>query len=75
MHLAGYSFERACKRLDWLLDADRWKECGFDDINDFLKTLDWSDFKIAATGRKDSAKLNAIHASQRHDCGDAGRKS
>ena len=66
MHLAGYTFERACKNLDWLLTDNRWQACGFADINAFLATIDWSDFKIAAEQRKEiSRKLAAINASQR----------
>ena len=42
VHLSGYSFERACSELEWLLDENRWKELGdgFEDINAFLKTID-----------------------------------
>ena len=66
MHLAGYTFERACKNLDWLLTDNRWQACGFSDVNAWLKTIDWSDFKIAAEQRKEiSRKLDAINASQR----------
>ena len=48
VHISGYSFERACKELEWLLEENRWKQCGkgFDNIDDFLLTIDFSDFKI-----------------------------
>jgi hypothetical protein len=25
VHIAGYTFERACAKLEWLLEADRWR--------------------------------------------------
>ena len=57
---------RACDKLDWLLTDERWKACGFDDINGFLATIDWSDFKLAAEQRKEiSRKLLSIEASER----------
>jgi len=58
VHLSGYSFERACSELDWLLDDDRWKQCGegFTNISDFLTTVDMSGFKIAIEQRKKLAK-------------------
>jgi len=55
-------------KLNWLLDNDRWKKVGsgYYDINDFLKTLNFSDFKIAVEQRKEIAlKLESISASQR----------
>ena len=64
----GFSAGRAVAELDWLLDEDRWKEVGsgFDDIDDFLKTISLSDFKFSIEQRKGIAKkLEAIHASQR----------
>lgn len=68
VHISGYTFERACGELEWLLDEDRWKYVGggFDDINSFLGTIDFSEFRIAIDQRKKLAKrLQAIEASQR----------
>lgn len=68
VHIAGYTFERACGELEYLLDEDRWRFVGdgFEDINAFLATLDFSDFKLAVEQRKKLAKrLAAIQASQR----------
>lgn len=47
-HLSGYGFERMTHELEWLLEADRWREVGsgHDDINAFLATIDLSAFKI-----------------------------
>ena len=68
VHISGYTFERACSELEWLLEQDRWKEVGrgFDDINTFLATLDLSGFRIVVERRQKLAKkLEAIEASQR----------
>lgn len=68
MHVSGYTFERACGELEWLLDEDRWQRVGdgFTDINKFLATIDFSDFRVALDQRKKLAKrLQAIEASQR----------
>ena len=68
VHISGYTFERACSELEWLLEEDRWKQVGggFSDINDFLATIDLSEFRIAIDQRKNLAKkLADIHASQR----------
>lgn len=56
VHIAGYTFERACGELEYLLDEDRWRFVGdgFEDINAFLATLDFSDFKLAVEQRKNS---------------------
>jgi N6-adenosine-specific RNA methylase IME4 len=68
VHISGYSFERACSELEWLLDEERWKRVGggLDDINAFLATIDLSEFRIAIDQRKKLAKrLADIQASQR----------
>lgn len=68
VHISGYTFERACGELEWLLDDDRWQHVGrgFDDVNTFLATIDFSEFRIAIEQRKTLAKrLAAIQASQR----------
>jgi len=53
-HLAGYTLERACTHLEWLLEEDRWCSVGaFADINAFLATLsDFGQFRIIAEQRK-----------------------
>ena len=58
VHLSGYTIGRACAVLECLLEEDRWKEVGggFDDIKDFLATLDLSGFKIVVEWRKKIAK-------------------
>jgi N6-adenosine-specific RNA methylase IME4/predicted transcriptional regulator len=68
VHLSGYTMARACKELEWLLDDDRWQKIGkgFDHVNDFLKTIDLSEFKISIERRKSLAsKLQKLQASQR----------
>lgn len=67
-HIAGYSFERACSELEWLLDQGRWKTVagGYDDVNAFLATIDFSEFRVTIEQRRRIAKqLAAIQASQR----------
>lgn len=68
VHISGYTFERACGELEWLLEEDRWKYVGggFADINSFLSTIDFSEFRIALDQRKKlSKRLASIEASQR----------
>lgn len=68
VHISGYSFERACDELNWLLIDDRWKVVGpgYQDVNDFVATIDFSEFRIAMEQRRGiAAKLRAIGASQR----------
>jgi hypothetical protein len=53
IHLAGYTFERACTHLEWLLDGDRWKGCGdFADVNAFLDSVRLDQFRTVAETRK-----------------------
>ena len=69
IHMTGYSFERACRELEWLLEDERWKQCGqgFERIDDFLATIkDFSEFNIAIEQRKKLAKkLIDLRATQR----------
>jgi len=68
VHISGYSLERAMGELEWLLDDNRWKKvgAGYSDINDFLKTISFKEFKIAIQQRKELAKrLTELEASQR----------
>src|SRR5436190_22138938 len=54
VHLAGYSFERACANLEWLLDDDRWRHVGkgFDDVNAFLASIRLDEFRVVAEQRR-----------------------
>lgn len=53
LHLTGYSFERACSNLEWLLQDDRWQRCGqFKDVNAFLDSVRLDQFRAAAEARK-----------------------
>ena len=54
IHIAGYSFERACAQLEWLLEGDRWRQCGgsFADVNAFLDSVRLDQFRAAAEARK-----------------------
>jgi 16S rRNA G966 N2-methylase RsmD len=53
-HVAGYTFERACTHLEWLLTDDRWREVrgGFTDVNAFLASVRFDDFRVLAEQRK-----------------------
>jgi len=75
VHISGYSFERACKEFVWLLEDNHWQQCGegFERIDDFLETISFGDYKIAAEQRKDiSKKLSELRATQRAIAGTLG---
>jgi hypothetical protein len=57
-HLADYTFERACTNLEWLLTDDRWRGVGggFDDVNAFLASVRFDEFRVIAEQRKRIAK-------------------
>jgi N6-adenosine-specific RNA methylase IME4 len=54
VHIAGYTFERACSKLEWLLEHDRWRDVGdgFDDVNAFLASIKLDAFRPLAEQRK-----------------------
>lgn len=66
-HYLGYSAERACQELLWLLEDERWQKIsGIEDASAFIKTIDFSDFKLAIEDRKKIAKkLTDLGATQR----------
>ena len=78
VHISGYSLERACSELEWLIEDNRWKSIGqpdggFKDIDAFLATIDFSEFKIAIEQRKKLArKLADLRATQRAIAGAVG---
>jgi len=68
VHISGYSFERASQEFEWLLEENRWKKIGtgYDDIDKFIATIDFSEFKISIEKRKKiSKKLADLRATQR----------
>lgn len=68
VHISGYSLERAIWEFEWLLEDNRWKNVGsgYDDIEEFIKTLNFSEFKIVIEQRKKIVqKLDELKASQR----------
>ena len=68
LHLAGYSFERACALLEDLLTDDRWKQCGEfgGDLDKFLASISLADFRKTVDQRKSIArKIADRKASQR----------
>ena len=61
LHIAGYTVERATRELKWLLEEDRWKKCGdgFDDIDEFVGTLQMQHLKKTIEERKEIVQLLA----------------
>ncbi|MBR1174869.1 hypothetical protein JQ617_12945 [Bradyrhizobium sp. KB893862 SZCCT0404] len=59
VHIAGYSFERACIKLEWLLKEDRWRHIGhgFDDVNRFLDCIQLENLRLVVEQRKRITKL------------------
>lgn len=53
VHIAGYTFERACSKLEWLLEQDRWRGVGngFDDVNKFVASIRLDNLKTSAEQR------------------------
>jgi N6-adenosine-specific RNA methylase IME4 len=62
LHVAGYSFERACARLEQLLAGNRWKVGGrFKDVNAFLDSLRFDNLRASAEARKRiAARIKAL---------------
>jgi N6-adenosine-specific RNA methylase IME4 len=65
-HISGYTFERACSELEWLLNDDRWKELGFKDGDEFVRSIEglFAGFKVTVEQRKPLSKRLARIASQ-----------
>lgn len=56
-HIAGYTLERAFGQLEWLLKDERWRECGFDDVNAFIASMRFDQFKLLAEQRRSLTRL------------------
>jgi N6-adenosine-specific RNA methylase IME4 len=68
LHISGYSFERASQEFEWLITENRWKTIGpgFENIDDFIATIDFEEFKITIEKRVKIAKMLAdLRATQR----------
>jgi N6-adenosine-specific RNA methylase IME4 len=53
LHIAGYTFERACSNLETLLGGDQWKLGGqFSDVNAFMDSIRLDKFRAVAEQRK-----------------------
>jgi len=76
MHVAGYAFERAWQKFEWLLEEDRWKQVGsgHEDINAFLSTVQLPKGASAEQRKTVAAKIKALQpeASQRRIAGALG---
>lgn len=55
--LAGFTFERACARLEDLLHEGRWRQLGFNDVNAFLDSIRLDSLRAPAEQRKRIAEL------------------
>jgi 16S rRNA G966 N2-methylase RsmD len=58
LHIAGYTFERGCRRLRELL-TDGWQQCGdgFRKVDDFLESLGLDQFAKTVEDKREIAKL------------------
>jgi N6-adenosine-specific RNA methylase IME4 len=67
IHVAGYTFKLGLKRVEWLLEEDRWRRCGFATSEEFAEAIEFDKaLKPAAEARKAIAeKLFAIGVSKR----------
>ena len=75
MHFVGYSMGRAFITLKSLLAEDKWKTVGegFDDIDKFTRSLNFSQFNILVEERRDIVKLlSEKRATQRAIAGALG---
>jgi hypothetical protein len=47
-YISGHTFERVCAELEWLLTDERWRQVGpgYDDVNHFLRSVDFSAFNL-----------------------------
>jgi N6-adenosine-specific RNA methylase IME4 len=53
VHIAGYTFERACTKLEWLLaEESRWQSVGYTDVNAFMDSIRLDNLKSTAEQRK-----------------------
>jgi hypothetical protein len=48
-NIAGYAFSRTMEQLEYLLAENRWRGLGFGHVNEFVRTLDLSPFKVHET--------------------------
>jgi N6-adenosine-specific RNA methylase IME4 len=56
--VAGYSFGLGFAKIKWLLEDDRWRQCGFANLEDFAASIQFDkSIKAAAEQRKELAIL------------------
>lgn len=56
-HIAGYTFERAMREMEWLLTEGRWRTLGFEDVEDFAASIKLGNMRLIAEQRKKISKL------------------
>ena len=59
VHISGYTLERAVNECLWLASDERWKSLGFESASAFVRSIDLSEFRMAAEKRKELAVLLA----------------
>jgi hypothetical protein len=53
IHVAGYTLESGFRKVEALLEGDKWRECGFDSLVAFADSIRFDkDVRIAAEQRK-----------------------
>jgi N6-adenosine-specific RNA methylase IME4 len=58
IHVAGYSFKLGFDKIKWLLEGERWRECGFDTIEAFADSIQFGKaMKAASKETKELAVL------------------
>ena len=66
-HFTSYGFERTLNHMEYLLTDGRWRELGYDDINDFFASIKLDNIRMLAAQRRKLVTLMAAQekASQR----------
>ena len=58
VHVAGYSFGLGFAKIKWLLQDDRWRQCGFDTLEAFAASIQFDkSMRAAAEQRKELVAL------------------
>lgn len=71
VHISGYSFQRALAKFKWLLEDNRWKKCGFTKVKDFVRSVDYSGFRISDEERLEFARACVDAGASRRSAADA----
>jgi hypothetical protein len=58
LHLADHAFGLALARTKWLLDKDRWRNCGCDSIEEFAESTGFD--RLMKTAAKQREEIVAL---------------